>query len=289
MKIGITGTSGLLGSELCLTAAEEGLEVKKLERAKLQLMNGVAGSLEYVAGFNLDVIIHCAANTDVEGCEVDPEGCYKDNVLFTEMLACACKQLDIFLVFISSTGVYGNHKLTPYIEYDSVIPTTIHHRSKWLAEQSVRLINSDSLIIRTGWLFGGSYDLPKNFVANRIKEALHADGEIRSDKFQTGNPTYARDVAKTIFYLLESGWIGTFNCVNSGSATRFAYVKKIVELSKADADVVPSTEPFKRIAQVSSNESVINFKLNQLRIPKMPSWEESLKSYIHELESNYIY
>jgi len=287
MKIGITGSSGLLGRELCLLAAEKGFDVIKLERSNLLLENGLAKSVRYIKQFKFNVVIHCAANTDVEGCEIAPEISYRDNTLLTEMLANTCKQLDIFMVFISSTGVYGNHKLDPYTEYDCVAPTTAHHRSKWLAEQSVRLTQNNSLIIRTGWLFGGGYNLPKNFVANRIKEALIAEKPIESDQFQKGNPTYARDVASTIIALLGSGWSGTFNCVNSGIATRFTYVKKIIELAKLDVDVLPSDKPFKRIAKVSNNESAMNFKLNQLDIPAMPNWEDSLASYICKLEDSY--
>ena len=288
MKIAITGASGLLGSELLALTKKIGISAVALERSNIKLGCGLDNAVEQIKQVNCDVLIHCAANTNVDFCEIHPETCYKDNVLFTELLANVCRKLEICLVFISSTGVYGSHKTEPYFEYDNVLPTTHHHRSKWLAEKALAQLHQNSLIIRTGWLFGGGYQLPKNFVANRIKEAIASDGTIKSDPMQIGNPTYSGDVAKTIIALLEGGWRGTFNCVNKGRASRFEYVSEVIRLSGINILVEPiAGAAFNRKAKVSHNESAINFKLSQFGLDAMPSWKDSLASYISTIRSEY--
>lgn len=282
MNIGITGTSGILGSELLNLTTRNGIKTISLERTKFPLNKGLINATNYIRSLNCNVIVHCAANTNLEHCEIYPEECYKNNFILTEMLANVCRILNIQMVFISSTGVYGEHKKSPYCEYDILVPKTIHHKSKVLAEQSVQRLNPNSLIIRTGWLFGGDFNLNKNFVSNRIKEAINSRGKINSDITQEGNPTYTKDLAEKIIELIESKWSGVFNCVNEGSTSRYGYVREIVKLAKLNVQVKPTSKGFPRKAQVSKNEAAINYKLNCAGITKMRMWQESLAEYIYE-------
>lgn len=129
--------------------------------------------------------------------------------------------------------------------------------------------------------------MKKNFVANRIREAITCNGSINSDNGQFGCPTSAEDLCEQVVYLIEYGFKGLFNCVNQGSASRFEYVCKIIELSKKDVIVHPvSSEQFARKAKVSKNETANNFKLDSYGINLMPSWELALERYIekHKLE-----
>lgn len=287
MKILLTGGTGLLGSEIYSQIKKQGNEVELLDRNLLQSGLAFKDIVERLTLLNSDLLIHCAANTDVEYCELEANICYRDNTLLTDILANACRCIGLKMVFISSTGIYGNYKDNPYIEYDKIQPTTNHHRAKWQAEKVVQSQLNDYLIIRTGWLFGGDWELKKNFVANRIRECISSDGKIFSDPFQCGNPTYVKDVVFAIFQLINSGFSGTFNCVNEGVATRFEYVREIVNCTGLDIEVIASESSFKRHAKVSHNESAINFKLNQLGFSPLPNWKLSLASYINELKGNW--
>jgi dTDP-4-dehydrorhamnose reductase len=279
MKIAITGGNGLLGSTLLKCAPIYDFDIVQLSRDFVNLQT----QLVELSKFLVD--INCAANTNVEYCEEFPAECYRDNLLLTELITNACRISKVKLVFISSTGLYGDYKEEPYFEYDEVKPTTTHHRSKWLAEKSIRAILGDHLIIRTGWLFGGDWEMTKNFVANRIKEAIKSNGVISSDISQVGCPTYVVDLTKMIFSLLSSKWLGTFNCVNSGKATRYEYVSKIIELSDYNIQVQPvDGQAFSRLAKVSKNESAVNTKLLELGFGDMPRWEDSLSHYISILK-----
>jgi len=284
MNVLVTGSNGLLGSELHKYGKKHDLDISSLSRSDICLELGLSNAINVITKTQCQVLIHCAANTDVDGCENDQIKCYKDNVLLTELITNACSQLNVKLVFISSTGIYGDHQDTPYTEYDEVRPTTTHHRSKFIAEESIRNILSDALIIRTGWLFGGGLNIKKNFVVNRINEARYSKGEIQSDSKQYGNPTYAADVANRVFMLIKSGWKGVFNCVNDGVATRYEYVNTIIKLSGLQIKVSPSEKQFKRSAKVSSNESALNFKMNSFGFLPMPTWQSSLERYISNIK-----
>lgn len=280
MNIGVSGAKGLLGSELLSQIRTFGLKATSLDRSRFLTSDGLKNVVEYVDGLQCDVIVHCAANTDLESCELNPHQCFEDNIILTEMLANACQILNIKFVFMSSTGVYGNLKKEPYHEYDVLRPTTIHHKSKLMAENAILSKSNNSLIIRTGWLFGGNFNLKKNFVAGRIKEALISDGKIMSDITQFGNPTYIKDLSEVIIKLLYDGWGGIFNCVNTEPTSRYSYVKEIIETAKIDVEVEPSDIAFPRLAKVSENESAENFKLSRIGFKEMRTWKESLNEYI---------
>lgn len=281
MKILITGASGLLGSALFEYLTTRGETVERFNRNTFSWQNHKA-NIEKLTGF--DCVIHAAANTNVEACELDPVSCYKDNTLLTERLACAASQAGCKFVYVSSTGIYGSEKTTdPYAEYDSVNPTTHHHRAKWLGEQAVNQFTNNALILRTGWIFGGKPDNPKNFVARRIEEALNAvSKQIQSNSQQKGVPTFVGDLSVKVYELLNNDEVGTFNLVNQGCASRFEYVSRIIEFAGIDVKVLPTTAgAFNRKAQVSDNETAITLKLQQLGYQALPNWQDSLKQYIY--------
>jgi dTDP-4-dehydrorhamnose reductase len=119
---------------------------------------------------------------------------------------------------------------------------------------------------------------------NRIKVARNSAGVIHSDTTQSGNPTYCKDVTSAVLALLKNDCVGVFNIVSSNFATRFDYVKAIVEFTDLDVVVKPADKSvFHRIATVSENEMAINLKFNSLGIGIMPSWKLSLSNYISEL------
>ena len=285
MKILLSGSSGLLGSSLISAAKKLGHECDALMRPETLSVDGNAALfLEKMHGY--DCIIHAAANTNVERCEENPDECYRDNFLLTEAIADAANIANVKMIFISSTGVYGTAAKRPYREYDAALPTTHHHRSKYLAEQKVLSVNARNMVVRTGWLFGGSDKNPKNFVARRIheaREALQKNNVIESNADQRGVPCFNEDIAERILKLAIVGANGLYNCVNSGHASRWEYVSKIIELTGIAVEVRPSKAAiFQRRANVSDNEMAENWKMNSMGLPAMPAWEDSLARYIEK-------
>jgi len=276
-KIGLTGSSGILGKTFYNILTSEGFFVKKIFRESL--------SFSDLDTFNdtlneFDIIIHAAANTDVEACEVNKEDCFRDNVLLTENISKICRSNNIKLIFISSTGIYGSKQQEPYSEFDEPNPTTVHHYSKYLAEKEVEKV-LNSLILRVGWLFGGDYDQKKNFVARRIDEAKNCQKPIKSNTQQFGCPTYCLDVAKQLLIFIQRDITGIFNCVNEGVASRYEFVQEIYNFLKINVNLEQAlTEEFSRLAKVSNNETAFNCKQNMIGMPKMRPWKESLHDYL---------
>lgn len=279
MKIWLTGASGLLGTAVREAALKAGHDCVPLSRDGL-LVPGAPLPLGHG-----DVLVHAAANTDVEACEREPAACWRDNVLLSEALARRVALVDARMAYISSTGVYGSAKATPWHEFDAADPATVHHRSKLLAESAVMRHCPDALIVRTGWLYGGRADNAKNFVARRIDEARAATGgRIGSNPRQRGNPSAATDVAERLLLLLAARHTGVFNTVARGHASRLEYVAEIVRLAGLPVAVEPvDPSHFKRLAPVSDNEMADNLRSRLLGLPEMPDWRDSLARYVATL------
>ncbi len=284
MRILLSGASGLLGRAIRKECGARGLTCDALDRSQIEWL-GIERNAEILRPY--DVFIHAAANTNVEQCETDIFNCYRDNAFLTEKMAKAAQLGKVKFVYISSTGVYGNGVTgRPYHEYDVAAPTTHHHRAKLSGEHHISTTLFDHLIIRTGWLFGAESG-HTDFVSKIIESVKKMDGPIKSNSQQIGVPTYVGDVARMLLNLIETGETGLFNLVNEGDASRFDYVKTILENFALDVEVIPARSvDFKRFAPVSDNESAINFKLRMAGYDAMPNWRESLFEYISSVKAD---
>lgn len=173
-----------------------------------------------------DLVIHCAAYTNVDGCARDPGLAYRINSLGSRYVALACQQLDIPLVYISTNEVFSGTQNTPYLEYDQPRPINAYGLSKWAGEQAVRELLRRFYIVRVSWLFGGE----RNFVRTVLRLAAQPPaGGIRMVTDEIGSPTYALDVAATLLQLIEMPFYGTYHLVNEGSCSRYAFAQAILQ------------------------------------------------------------
>ena len=279
-RICLTGAGGMLGQAFLAGLGDH--EVTTLGRDVLDADHPD----EIVAAIvrsGAEIVINCAAHTDLEAAEQEPSLDWRVNAALPSVMGDACRRSGAQLVHLSSTGCYGNWKGAPYTEADQPRPTTAHHRAKIAGEESVRLSGCSSLIIRTGWLFGGAPAQPKNFVWKRLREAA-LKSEMTSDTEQRGCPTRDLDVVRQIMTLLEARESGVFNVVATGFASRFDYVARIVKSAKLPCTVLPGPA-FRRMAAVSHNETAINERLTKLGLDRMPRWEAALDGYVNELRA----
>lgn len=280
MKILVTGGSGMLGAELLRQISEMGHIGVRLDRAAFLAADKIKRQ-SMLDGF--DVVIHAAANTNVEQCEMDPKVCYFDNAFLTEKLFIHSQENKSKFIYISSTGVYGRGKPVPYHEYDVPQPTTVHHHSKLFSEKVV-LAFPTSLVIRTGWLFGGDLSNKKNFVNNRINEIRVASEFISANYIQVGSPTYVVDCAYRILELMRADSAGIYNVVNEGAASRFEYVKRIVEISGSAIEVRPiDASAFNRRADVSENEAAVSYRAKFEGLSPLRPWQDALDAYMGQV------
>jgi dTDP-4-dehydrorhamnose reductase len=277
-RIILTGASGLLGSAFREALADHSV----VTVGRGQLEPDAPDVLARIMGdVNPELVINCAAHTDVEAAERDPATDFKANGQLPGAIGAICKRQGATLLHFSSTGCYGDWKSTPYCEDDDVRPTTAYHRAKLAGEDAIRNSGCRHIVLRTGWLYGGLPDQPKNFVWKRLLEASSTDVMI-SDASQYGCPTYVGDLTRQALLMIGQSLEGTFNVTAQGNASRYEYVAAIVSAAGLPCVVKPGPG-FKRLAPVSPNETAVNRRLQKLGLDYMPQWRESLRTYVASL------
>lgn len=280
LKILITGSNGLLGSDLCQYLSQNlHYDIIPTTRDSMDItdFNRICEVLDH---YKPDVVIHTAAETNVDLCEQDPDHAFLVNTLSTKYLAIGCEKLNIQFVFISTCGLFDGNKGGAYNEYDSPNPLTVYARSKYEAEKIIQSMWSHHFIIRVGWLFGGNVNHKKNFIAKRWEESK-TKTEILSANDKIGSPTYSIDVAKKIIDIVESGIYGTYHVANKGKCSRYDYVSKIYELLGIDIKIKPvDSSHFPRYAPVPDSEAIENYNLKLMGKDDLRTWDKALDDYI---------
>jgi dTDP-4-dehydrorhamnose reductase len=290
MNVAITGVGGNLGSVLCKSMAASMFSVfpisADLYRPKVQ-MNRL---IKFLHQNHISVIIHCASLTNVDFCEVNQKDAYDSNVLLTEQIASIAVNLQIKMVFISSTGVYGNGSFLRNAlnsEGDYASPLNHYHFTKFQAESVVNSLCEGSLILRVGWLFGSASLSGKDFVLARVQEmaTLSRADEYYSNTEQFGNPTSSEFVAETVSNLLLDDASGIINCVNDGAVSRYDFVRRIKEFCGFDFKLIPKPNSFfSRPALVPLNETGNTSKLAMYS--KALHWDGYLDQYCKKLKND---
>jgi dTDP-4-dehydrorhamnose reductase len=277
-RVFLTGARGLLGSEFAAQAAASGWPVRAVTRDDFDL----ARPESLAAAFRRDpcpLMIHCAAETNVDACEEDPDHADRCNRQAPLALARAVHEVGGRLVFVSSCGIFDGRKPTPYTEDDAPAPLTHYAASKAAAEDALLHDFPATLIVRVGWLFGGGPEQKKNFVAARCREAA-GKSEVLSAGDKSGSPTWTRDVVGQVFALLDQGAAGIVHTANTGMASRAEYVAEILRLAGSPTTVRPvSSAAFPRRAPVPDNEALASIRLSEFGLTSRP-WQEALKFYI---------
>ncbi|HBY58154.1 MAG TPA: dTDP-4-dehydrorhamnose reductase [Candidatus Atribacteria bacterium] len=280
MTVLITGSKGMLGSDLCqyltsytmhniIPTSRKDMDITKWE----EVWNAIKKNQP-------DLIIHTAAEANADLCEEDPHHAFLTNTMSTQFIATSCRNLNIPLVFISTCGLFNGKKDSPYTEYDPLKPLTVYAKSKTKAEEAVRAIWGSHFIIRPGWLFGGNIEHRKNFVAKIYSEAKGKD-ELVSAADRFGSPTYTIDLARKIIEVVEMGVYGTYHIANFGMCSRFEYVSEIVKCIGLNIKIKPvDSSYFPRYAPVPASEALENYNLNLMGLNDMRSWREALHDYI---------
>ena len=284
MKILVTGAKGMFASDLLGFLDEhDSYDVMGLDRASLDITNRESVK-NVIKDYRPDVIIHPAAQTNVDYCEQNPEEAYSVNTFGTSLVAFYARKYGANLVYLSSCGVFGD-EVKEYSEYDNVVLKSVYARSKYLGEIAVTQQCPEAIIIRPGWLFGGTINHPKNFVYKRYLEAQTKDFmESTVDKW--GCPTYTLDLAKKIIELIETDSFGLYHITNEGSTTRFDYVTEILKNFGLKTEVVPvDSSKFLRSAPVPDCEILDNMNLRLSGLQPLQSWKQAIKEYVNRIQT----
>ncbi len=280
MKILVTGSAGMLGSDLCneLTAAGHDVVQSDISPDKTMLDITSPRSIKNVLEEKMpDWVINCAAYTKVDACETDEKAATLLNGTAPGYLAAECSRLGIKLMHISTDYVFDGLKESPYSEDDPVNPINAYGRGKLMGEQAIKRNMKEFCIIRTQWLFGTN---GPNFVDTILKLAA-VRGSINVVNDQFGSPTYSKDLSKAVRLLIENNARGIFHVCNRGKASWFELAQKAVKLSMVSATVNPvSTDEFPRPARRPAKSILSTKKFTQTTGKIMPPWQIALQEYL---------
>jgi dTDP-4-dehydrorhamnose reductase len=278
MRVLITGAGGQLGTAMAARLGPHA-EIAALTRQGLDIADEPAVS-RTIESERPQVIINCAAFTDVDGAEDRVAEAFADNAFGVLSLARAAARVGATLVHYSTDFVFDGHADRPYTEADAVNPQSNYARSKLLGEWFAADAAAH-YVLRVESLFGGPR--AKSSV-DRILDALRRNQPARVFVDRTVTPSYVVDVADATARMLDTHVpFGLYHCVNSGESTWLGIAEEAARLLGCQAQLVPVhvSEVVLRATRPRYC-SLSNAKLRQAGI-EMPTWQESLKRYIEGL------
>jgi len=294
MKYLITGSSGLIGSQLIFDLEQSrniiyscynNLKPQHGIPIKLDLLNFKEISTT-IQKFRPDIIIHLAALTDVEKCELEPKLAHSINTQATEIIAKEANHLDCFLVYLSTDYVFDGNK-GMYDEYDIPNPINEYGKTKLFGEKSVENNASNWSIIRTSTPFG-LHSQKKTFPVWVVDNILK-NKKLDIVKDQLTSPTYIPNLSKMILEITSQNLEGYYHLSGSTRISRFDFAKKIVDKLDLNSSMLnPVTLDSmlwksKRPVDSSLNISKANSSLNS----KSLSIEDSLDEFIPQLTHSF--
>ncbi|MBR4505696.1 MAG: dTDP-4-dehydrorhamnose reductase [Bacteroidales bacterium] len=276
MNILVTGANGQLGRHFGLLAPQSAHRWYFTDVAELDITSREAVA-EYVYANGINLIVNCAAYTNVDRAESDEQTAIRINGDAVGILADAMNKVEGTLIHFSTDYVFGGNKNnTPCSEDEPVNPTGAYGRTKLAGGQAATTCHH--LIFRTSWLYS---EYGKNFLLTMLNlTATRPELNVVFD--QVGTPTYAGDLAKAVFTVIESGEYrqqeGVFNYANEGVCSWYDFTKEIARQSGHTAchvkpchsDEFPS--PVKRPAYSVLDKTKFKHTFNQ----EVPYWTEAL-------------
>lgn len=276
MRILITGSTGQLGRELIKVLNEEELITPTHEKIDIRDPSIIKTIIE----LEPEIIIHTAAYTDVDGCEINSQLAWETNSNGTKYMAKAAAEVQATLFYISTDYVFDGTKKEAYLESDRPNPLNIYGKSKLSGENFVQEICPKFFIIRTSWLYSNS---GKNFV-NTILDLAKVKKEIKVVNDQIGSPTSAKDLAYIIKRLISSESYGIYHASGEGECSWYDFARQIIKIAGYDTKVIPiSTSEIARPANRPHYSALGNSKLRDLSIA-MRTWEVALSEFFKNHE-----
>ncbi|BAZ99772.1 MULTISPECIES: dTDP-4-dehydrorhamnose reductase [Methanothermobacter] len=275
MKILITGSSGMLGSDLVdiLSRRHEVVTSGSLDIRDLE------GVMELLRETRPDAVVHAAAFTDVDCAETERDTAYQVNVLGTRNIAAAASAVGSSILYISTDYVFDGEKGDGYLEFDEPNPLNFYGKTKYLGEVSVRQLSERFYIVRTSWLFGRN---GRNFVGTMV-ELAERGHEISVVDDQYGSPTYTRDLAASIGNLLERPAYGVYHLTNSGQCSWYEFAIDIFNELGMEVCLKPvKSHEFPRPARRPSFSVLRNYNWSMEGFKPLRNYRDALRDYIKD-------
>lgn len=277
MKILVTGSNGMLGQDL-MPVLREDHDTISFPKEKLDVTRK-DNALKAILETDPDLVINCAAYTNVDGAEEERYKAFSVNGIGVQNLALACEKIGIPICHISTDYVFDGSKRTPYTPFDNTNPVNRYGESKLAGEKYIQWITNRFYIIRTSWLYGKG---GKNFVST-IRRTLKEQPVVRVVHDQTGSPTSTVMLSHAIKSLIETGAYGIYHFTDEtdGGISWYDFARAVAEYTDSDTRIIPiTTAEFPRPAKRPAY-SVLDTGIYYMVTGKEPvGWREPLKDYL---------
>jgi dTDP-4-dehydrorhamnose reductase len=277
MRFAITGAAGMPGQDLHGAATDAGHDVVALTRAELDITDADAVARTLRAA-GPDVVVNCAAWTDVDGAERSPEQALAVNGAGAGNVARAAAASGAWTIHISSDYVFDGAKRSPYVESDAVGPVSSYGRSKLAGERAVAdAAPGRHTIVRSSWLFGAGGPC---FPATILRLARERD-ELKVVDDQVGCPTFTAHLAGALVELgaRERRPAGVTHVAGGGSCSWFEFAREIVAGADVRCEVRPCTTAEMPRPATRPAYSVLRSERGA-ETPTLPDWREGLERYL---------
>jgi len=279
MKILVTGGKGQLGTD-CVRLFRKTHEVLAIDLDEVDITR--RSDLEaLVQKFMPNIIINCAAYTQVDNCEIEKDLAWNVNVTGTENLVKCSEKQGCRLIHISTDYVFdGSKKIPePYVEKDEPNPVSYYGKTKYESEKVVRKGAHWHVIIRPAWMYGvNGY----NFLKTMLKLALNnPKDEIRVVNDQYGSPTWSYGLALQIQRIMETDAQGIYHATAEGYCTWFELAEYFLNKMQVPHTIVPCTsEEFPTRAKRPKNSILENSNLKEKGINIMSQWQDDIDRFV---------
>ncbi|MHA7649138.1 dTDP-4-dehydrorhamnose reductase [Mycobacterium sp. ML4] len=279
-RLVITGAGGQLGALVTEQAGHQGRDVLARTSLEWDITDSAAAGHILRAG---DIVINCAAYTDVDGAETDRDRAHAVNATGPRILARACAGAGARLIHISTdyvfNGDFGGRPPRPYEPDDPTAPQSVYAQSKLAGEQAVVTALPEAVVVRAAWVYTGGIGR-SDFVA--VMQRLAAGDEpIKVVDDQIGSPTYAADLATALLELADSPVRGrVLHAANGGAVSRFEQARAVFEESGADPQRVRpcGTDEFPRPAARPSYSALSGRSWAAAGLTPLRPWRPALKA-----------
>lgn len=278
MKVVVTGAGGLLGRATNTHCASRGDEVHAFNHAALDITDAAAVQRQLI-DLKPDVVFNCAAWTDVDGCESDPDRAERANALGPQLLASTCRKTDALLITVSTDYVFDGAKDGFYTQRDHPNPISIYGRFKFEGERRAQSAYARTIVIRSGYIFG---DGGTNFLSTVLDRARRGE-HLKAISDMTGTPTYAADLAARLRELAELDLPGIYHVVNSGDGVSFeTFARTALELAGVDPAGLTATTlaQLNRPAPRPRNSRLKCVLSEAIGLAPLPDWRDALRRFV---------
>jgi dTDP-4-dehydrorhamnose reductase len=275
MKVLVTGAGGMLGRDVVLAAGNAGHDVVGFGHTELDIADPAA----LAAKFELerpDVVINCAAWTDVDGAEEAEEEATAVNGIAAGNVAAAAAAVGASVVYVSSDYVFDGSKGAPYVETDQTAPLSAYGRSKLAGEEATAAANKRHFVVRSSWLFGigGS-----NFVETMLRLAS-TQNEVLVVRDQIGSPTYTWHLAYGIVRLIEGIEFGIHHMAAGGSCSWYDFAREIFDQAKVECLVLSATTDM--LGRPAPRPPFSALESRREHAIELPPWRDGLSAYLSQ-------